>query len=170
MRGLGHPRRLHLNGQSIVVMLADPASMTGNSRVLHDLAGGDWPETDLRNRRAGWQAPGPVPSPGEVPRNLVCSVGDFPDARPGLESVILAGTAVVCVDMRRYHHVAEVDFGPQRSGHADEQNGSRSKLGYSSLGQDCRRVVPLAYEREGHPAVAVANPADLESGAGLVRV
>src|SRR3984885_13633489 len=95
---------LHLNGHGIVVVLSDPPSVIRDCRILHDLAGGDRPEVDLRNWADARETPRPLARPGQMPGNLIGPVRDLPDPGPGLKSIVLASTPVVRIDVGCHDH------------------------------------------------------------------
>jgi hypothetical protein len=118
--GLRHPGRLHFDGQRVVVVVADPSGLLGQCRVLHDLASGDRSEVGLRTVARLWTAV-PTLGPDQMLHDLGRPMGDLPGPRPGFETVVLAGPAVVGVHLRGDHDVAEFDVRPQRAGDADEE-------------------------------------------------
>ncbi len=144
MGGLRHTSGLHLDRQCIVVGLANPLSVRGDCRILHDLAGRDRPEAHRRNGYAIGKALCPGTAPGEVTGNLIRFVRDFPGAGARLESIVLTGTTVIGVDVGRDHHIAQLDVGPESAGDTYEQQGERIELGDRALREHCRGLVSLA--------------------------
>ena len=98
------------------------------------------------------------------------AVREFPGPRPGGDTVVLAGRALVGVDVSRHYHVAEAEVRLQRTCDADEDDSGRGKFGRRPFGEHGRGLIALAGERQGDPAIVAAKVPDLEPGAHRVRL
>ena len=107
----------------------------------------------------------PFAASGHVLSDLARAVRDLPCSRSSLEAVVFARSAVVGVDLRGDHHVAQLDTWPQGSGDAYEEHSGGGELGDGTLGQHRRRMVALAHQTKGDSASVPAEPTDFKAGA-----
>lgn len=110
----------------------------------------------------------PVIDPGHVRGELAEAVVSFPGVWPGLEPVVLTGSAVIGTDTRGHHNISERRV-PQRTRDSNEQDCSRFELLDCPLGQYSRWLVPLAGQGERYPAVRATQGADFKSSSAFMH-
>src|SRR5690606_17291188 len=137
---------------------------------LHDLPGGDGPEVDFGVGVVRVCRGGPVGGPAEMGAGLAEVVGGLPDSGAGPEAVVLAGAAVVGVDVGGHGGGSGRGSVPQGAGHADEREGGGGELLDGPFGQDRGGVVALAGEPERHGGPGARDGAEFEPGSPRVAV
>ncbi|GAQ59393.1 hypothetical protein a10_09295 [Streptomyces acidiscabies] len=162
VRGLRHPRALHLDGHGVLVVPAQLPGVRGVLPRVDDLPGGDRLEVDGRC--------GGVPAPAAVHcgRRLPYLVGELPGLGPGVEAVVGDFGAVDPVHLGRDHHVPDGHALLQAPGGADEHHQPGLEP-LHRVGRDHRRSpVPRTDLRESDPPGCPVDPAEPVHGADLV--